>query len=91
MPPRRHPVLRRLGGRCGLLEVLQAELELVRVEPFRASAELPALQLPDQQPQLLDLGLCRVTLGQNSIALDLESNVSGALGSDDFIHIPQLL
>jgi len=39
----RHPVLRRLGGRCGLLEVLQAELELVGVELLRAPAELPTL------------------------------------------------
>ena len=58
---------------------------------LRAPAEPATLQLPDQEPQLLDLGLRRVTLGQNSIALDLESSVSGALGSDDFIHIPQLL
>lgn len=53
---------------------------------LRAPAELPTLQLPDQQPQLLDLGLCRValladevalgtsrvTLGQDSIMLDLQ-------------------
>ena len=59
-------LLRRLGGGRGLLEVLQAELQLVRVEPLRAPAEPPTLQLPDQQPQLLDLGLSRVTLGQDS-------------------------
>ena len=64
--------LRRLGCRRGLLEVLQAELQLVGVELLRAPAELPALQLPDQEPQLLDLGLCRVTLGQSSIALGLQ-------------------
>ena len=52
----------RLGCCRGLLEVLQAELQLVGVEPLRAAAELAALQLPDQQPQLLDLGLRRVTL-----------------------------
>ena len=63
--------LRRLGGRRGLLEVLQAELQLVGVELLRAPAELPALQLPDQQPQLLDLGLCRITLDQSSIVLGL--------------------
>ena len=62
---------RRLGGRGGLLEVLQAELQLVGVELLRAAAELPALQLPDQEPQLLDLGLCRVTLDQSSIVLGL--------------------
>ena len=88
----------RLSCRYGLLEVLEAELQLVRVEPLRAPAEPATLQLPDQQPQLLDLGLRRimlgakgVPLGQDSIALDLESSVSRALGSDDFIHIPQLL
>ena len=59
-----------LGGRRGLLEVLQAELH-DRGRASRAPAELPALQLPDQEPQLLDLGLCRVTLGQSSIVLGL--------------------
>ena len=61
--PRSHLLLRRLSRGHGLLEVLQAELQLVGVELLRAPAELPALQLPDQQPQLLDLGLCRVALG----------------------------
>ena len=64
-------LLRRLGGRRGLLEILQAELQLVGVELLRAPTELPALQLPDQEPQLLDLGLRGVTLGQGSIVLDL--------------------
>jgi hypothetical protein len=96
--------LRRLCCRGGLLEVLQAELQLVRVEPFRAAAEPPALQLPDQQPQLLDLGLRRVSfladevafgesgipLGQDSIALDLEGSDPGALAGDDFHHLLQL-
>ena len=35
--------------RGGLLEVLEAELQLVRVEPLRPPTELPALQLPDQE------------------------------------------
>jgi hypothetical protein len=94
VPPRRHPVLRRLRGRCGLLEVLQAELELVGVELLRAPAEPPTLQLPDQEPQLLDLGLRRIALGPDgiplghgSIALDLEGNVSRALGGGDFSHL----
>ena len=69
--PCSHLLLRRLGGRHGLLKVFQAELELVGVELLRAAAELPALQLPDQQPQLLNLGLRRVTLDQNSIVLGL--------------------
>jgi hypothetical protein len=70
----RRLLLRRLGRGHGLLEVLQAEPELVGVEPLRAPAEPAALQLPDQEPQLLDLGLRRVTLGQNSIALGLQSD-----------------
>jgi hypothetical protein len=64
---------------------------------LRAPAELPALQLTDQQPQLLDLGSrCimpgakGVPLGQNSVALDLESSVPGALAGDDFRHLLQL-
>jgi hypothetical protein len=65
----RSGLLRRLGGRRGLLEVLQAELQLVGVELLRAPAELAALQLPDQEPQLLDLGLGRVTLGTDGIPL----------------------
>ncbi len=63
------PPLSRLGRGHGLLEVLQAELELVGVELLRAPAELPALQLPDQEPQLLDLGLRRVVLLTNEVAL----------------------
>jgi len=89
-----HLFLRRLGGRGGLLEVLQAELQLIGVEPLRAPAEPPTLQLPDQELQLLDLGLCRIALGpdgiplgHDSIALDLEGNVSRALGSGDFSHL----
>src|SRR3954465_1554693 len=58
--PRGQLLLRRLGGRHGLLEVFQAELQLVGVELLRAPAEPPTLQLPDQQPQLLDLPLGRL-------------------------------
>ena len=96
--PCSHLLLRRLGRCRGLLEVLQAELQLVGVELLRAPAELPALQLPDQEPQLLDLGLCRVALGTNGIplgqsssVLDLESSDPGALRSDDFRHLLQML
>jgi hypothetical protein len=98
----RSGLLRRLGGRCRLLEVLQAELRLVGVELFRAAAKLPTLQPPDQEPQLLDLGLRRVTLlanevalstsgiplDQNSIVLDLEGSYPGALDGNDFSHMP---
>ena len=60
--PCRHLLLGRLGGRGGLLQVLETQLQLVGVEPLRAPTELPALQLSDQEPQLLDLGLRCITL-----------------------------
>ena len=70
-------LLRRLGRSHGLLEVLQAELQLVGVELLRAAAELAALQLLDQQPQLLDLGLCRITLAADGIPLSQNSIMLG--------------
>src|SRR4051812_28908913 len=74
-PPARHgqndPVM--LGGRHGLLEVLKAELQLVGVEPLRAPAEPATLQLPDQQPQLLDLGSRRIVLGAKGVPLGQSS------------------
>ena len=96
-------VLCRLGGGYALLEILQAELQLAGIELLRAAAELAALQLPDQEPQLLDLGLRRIMLlanevalsasgiplRQNSIALDLESSNPGALAGGDFGHLLQ--
>ena len=53
---------RLLGGSdCsdGLLEILETELQLIRVELLRAPAELAALQLLDQRAQPLDLGVPR--------------------------------
>ena len=61
---------RRLGRRAGrllggsdrsdgLLEILETELQLIRVELLRAPAELAALQLLDQRMQPLDLGVLR--------------------------------
>jgi len=67
--PRSHLLLRRLSRGHGLLEVLQTQLQLVRVALLRAAPELPALQLPDQEPQLLDLGLRRVMPLTNEVAL----------------------
>ena len=87
--PCRHLLLRRLGGGHGLLEVLQAELQLVGVEPLRAPPEPPALQLPDQQPQLLDLRLGRLVFGPDSIALDPQRRDRRVLPGDDFGHLPQ--
>jgi hypothetical protein len=67
--PCSHLLLCRLSRSDGLLEVLQAELKLVEVEPLGAPTELPTLQLPDQEPQLLDLGLRRIMLLTNEVAL----------------------
>src|SRR3712207_8126598 len=61
-----------------LLEVLQAKLQLIGVEPLRAPAELPTLQLPDQEPQLLDLGLRRVTFGTDGDRKSTRLNSSHA-------------
>jgi hypothetical protein len=96
--PCRHLLLRRHGRGHGLLEVLQAELQLVGVEPLRAATEPPTLRLPDQEPQLLDLNLSRVALGtdgiplgQSSSVLDLEGSNPRALRGDDFHRLLQLL
>jgi hypothetical protein len=65
---------------------------------LRAAAEPPALQLPDQEPQLLDLGLRRLTLlpnevalGQNSTAFGLQRDERGILLGDDFGHLLQMV
>jgi hypothetical protein len=50
-------VLCRLVLGDGLLEVLQPELELVRIELFGAAAELMAHQTLDQQPEFVVLGM----------------------------------
>ena len=49
------------GSDCsdGLLEILETELQLIRVELLRAPAELAALELLDQRAQPLDLGVPR--------------------------------
>jgi hypothetical protein len=78
--------LRRLGRGDGLLEVFQAQLELVGVELLRAAAELAALQLPDQEPKLLDLGLRRLIPGLGSITFSLQRYDRGIVLGDDFDH-----
>src|SRR3954468_2485835 len=45
--PRAPPSQRPPGARHGLLELLEADLHLIGVEPLRAAAEPVALQLPD--------------------------------------------
>ena len=65
---------------------------------LRAAAELPTLQLPDQEPQLVDLGLRYimldakgVPLGQNSIVLGLQRCDRAILPGNDFRHLSQLM
>ena len=53
----------------GLLDVFERELQLVRVEFFRAPAELHALQLAQQVPQSIVLLGQQITLGQHRVAL----------------------
>ena len=50
-------VLRRLVLGDGLLEILQAELQLVGAELLRSAPELVAQQALDQQSQLVILGV----------------------------------
>lgn len=38
------------------MEIVEAELQLVIIEPFGASAKLAALQLLNDEPEALDLG-----------------------------------
>jgi hypothetical protein len=45
------------------LEVFEAELELVIIEPFGASAKLTALQILNDEPEPLDLCLCFSEVG----------------------------
>ena len=42
--------LLRLGARDIGVELLETELELIRIEPFRATSELAPLQLPNDEP-----------------------------------------
>jgi hypothetical protein len=53
---------RLLGGshRCdSLLQVLEPELQLIRIELLGAATKLAALQLLDHRMELLDLGVLR--------------------------------
>ncbi len=43
-------------GACNIrIEILETELQLIRIEPFRPTAELATLKLPDDETELLDL------------------------------------
>ena len=59
------------------LEILQAERHLVRIEPFRATAELCPQKLLDDRPQTLDFDLA---FGQGAVtACDSTSQVAHQL------------
>jgi hypothetical protein len=45
------------GTRDIRIELFKTELQLIGIEPLRAAAELTALELPDDQTQLLDLAI----------------------------------
>jgi hypothetical protein len=45
------------GTRDIRIELFKTELQLTGIEPLRAAAELTALELPDDQTQLLDLAI----------------------------------
>ena len=59
----RRGVLRRLVRSGGLLQVLQCQLQLVRTQLFRATAELLSQQALDQQVQLVDFGIALLQSG----------------------------
>ena len=73
----RSRLLRRLDRGGGLLEVFQAELQLIGIKLLGAAAELATPQLPDQQLQLLDLGLGCIKFGTNDVPLSQNSIVLG--------------
>jgi hypothetical protein len=45
------------------MEVLEAELHLVVVEPFGVTTRSAALQLLNNEPEAFDLGLCLAEVG----------------------------
>jgi hypothetical protein len=48
---------------------LPTQLQLVRAERLRPASVLRAPQLPDHQPQLVNLGIGSVALGAQAVAL----------------------
>jgi hypothetical protein len=62
-------VLSRLVGGNGLLDVLDRQQQLLRIELLRAAAELRALQLPQEVAQPVHLRQRVVALGDRSVAL----------------------
>jgi hypothetical protein len=70
-------------GLCdGLFDVFERELQLVRVESFRAPAELHALQLAQQVPQSIVLLGQQIALGQRGIALGKHAAQQTVQGCD---------
>jgi hypothetical protein len=61
-------VLGRLVAGNGLLDVLNRQLQLLRIELLRAAAELRALQLAQEVPQAIHLRQRVVALGDRRVA-----------------------
>jgi hypothetical protein len=59
--------LLRLSARDIRVEILKSELQLIRIDPFRTSAELAALKLPDDETELLDLAVPLLHTGRKIV------------------------
>jgi hypothetical protein len=57
------------GGRNGLLDILERQMKLLRVEPLRTPAELRTLQLMKEMPQAVILQQRLVALGNRGVTL----------------------
>ncbi len=63
----------RLRGRERLLDLFEPELQLIRIERLRAPPVLRPQQLPDHQPQLVDLGSGRIALRLDGVPLGTQA------------------
>jgi hypothetical protein len=57
------------GGRNGLLDILERQMKLLRVEPLRTPAELRTLQLAQQMPQAINLRKGMIALYDRGVTL----------------------
>jgi hypothetical protein len=61
--------LRASGDAKRLLDLFQAQLQLIGIERLRSASVLRTQQLLDHQPQLVDLSSGRVALDAQAVAL----------------------
>jgi hypothetical protein len=55
-------------GACDIrVDLLETELQLIRIEPFRTPAELAALELPDDETELLNLAVPPLHAGRKIV------------------------